>query len=80
MKLPLRVAVRWMLNRVETDYQWYAISGRWNWEPVTRRRQFGAGKPEAGGEEIAVTVDWGQHELVVEGEGAAGASVLFQAR
>lgn len=78
---PAQTAVRWTLNRIDTDYQWYAIDGRWNWEPITRRSQVAQGEAVAEQGEIAVPVDWGQYELVAEArDGAsAAASVLFWA-
>ncbi|WP_225028612.1 alpha-2-macroglobulin family protein [Xinfangfangia pollutisoli] len=60
--------VRWKLNRVETDYQWYQSYGSWSWEPVTYRSPVAEGETVLSGTpvEIAAAVDWGQYELVVE--------------
>ncbi|MDO5705705.1 MAG: alpha-2-macroglobulin family protein [Paracoccus sp. (in: a-proteobacteria)] len=71
----------WSLNRVETDYQWYAIDGNWQWEPITRRTPAGSGKVTlAGGPAaLSVPVDWGQYELVLRGAEGAESSVLFYA-
>ncbi|MFI0397190.1 alpha-2-macroglobulin family protein [Paracoccus sp. p1-h21] len=77
----VQLPVQWVLNRIDTDYQWYALDGRWNWEPVVRRRKIAGGEAVTGQSEIAVPVEWGEYELVVtQAEGqAAPASVLFQA-
>lgn len=78
---PADLAIRWTLNRIETDYQWYALDGQWNWETITRRRLVSQGDARAGGAGIAVPVDWGQYELVAvaaDGQSAA-ASVQFWA-
>jgi alpha-2-macroglobulin len=40
--------VDWVLNRVETSYQWYEIGGNWNYEPVTRRTRVASGTVEIG--------------------------------
>ena len=76
--------VHWVLNRVETQYQWYSLYGSWNWEPVTRRSRIAEGDLTLDGTlpaELAERVDWGRYELVVEGIGAnkAAASVAFDA-
>ncbi|MDN5567241.1 MAG: hypothetical protein L0G27_00570 [Paracoccus sp. (in: a-proteobacteria)] len=78
---PTDLAIRWTLNRIETDYQWYSVGGRWNWETITRRRQIAQGDATAGTGEIAIPVEWGEYELVANGAdgGAGGASVLFWA-
>ena len=73
--------VRWILNRLETRYQWYQNGGSWAWEPITRRIRMGAGEltlwtaPEA----LVQPTEWGQYELVVEQLGApfAASSVTF---
>lgn len=80
---PAPAPLRWVLNRIDTEYQWYALDGQWNWEPITRRKRIDEGVAEPGQTpaEIALQVDWGQYELVVEpasGQGGA-ASVQFYA-
>ncbi|ETX27678.1 alpha-2-macroglobulin family protein [Roseivivax isoporae] len=65
---PEPMRVRWTLNRVETRYQWYELYGTWNWEPVTLRSAVASGEAMLGDDpqRVAVPVDWGSHELVVE--------------
>lgn len=77
---PAPMHVRWALNRIETRYQWYQLDGDWNWEPTTRRVRIAAGEADLGAAAPAVShpVDWGRHELLVEGRDAA-ASVDFHA-
>ncbi|WP_296766591.1 alpha-2-macroglobulin family protein [Sediminimonas sp.] len=60
--------VRWTLNRVETRYQWYRQNGNWNWEPVVSRARVAAGEAmlSTTPQEVAVPVDWGRYELIVE--------------
>ncbi|MFT4014791.1 MAG: alpha-2-macroglobulin family protein [Paracoccus sp. (in: a-proteobacteria)] len=83
---PAAQPVRWVLNRVDTDYQWYSLGGQWNWEATTTRRRIAEGETTAEvatefAAEIAVPVDWGQYELVAEPASGQGgqSSVLFHA-
>ncbi|SNT21871.1 alpha-2-macroglobulin family protein [Tropicimonas sediminicola] len=64
--MPMRV--KWVLNRIETRYQWYSQYGSWDWEPITRRSRVASGDVALGAEpaRVAAPVDWGQYELVVE--------------
>jgi len=66
---PAAMQVHWTLNRVETRYQWYALQGSWNWEPITHRTRVSEGDlalGAAGPAEIAAAVDWGRYELKLE--------------
>ena len=65
---PAPMALRWTVNRVETRYQWYQDYGSWSWEPVTRRVRVATGTLETGTDpaQLAVPVDWGRYELIVE--------------
>ncbi|MTH77602.1 alpha-2-macroglobulin family protein [Paracoccus aestuariivivens] len=65
---PAPAPVRWVLNRIDTDYQWYSLDGQWNWEPVTSRSRIaeGTAEPSETPAEIAAPVEWGQYELVAE--------------
>lgn len=65
---PAPMQVQWVLNRVETRYQWYQLYGDWQWEPITRRTRVASGEAMLGGDPVEVTapVDWGRYELVVE--------------
>ncbi|MBZ4023672.1 PAN domain-containing protein [Rhodobacter sp. TJ_12] len=80
---PVAQPLRWTLNRVETRYQWYAIDGSWNWEPVTHRTRVAEGNGTTGTAAplaISAKVDWGQYELVLEnGAGEVVASYGFDA-
>ena len=80
---PADMQVRWTLNRVETQYQWYELYGDWNWEPTTRRTRIATGEASLSAAPLAVqqSVDWGEYELVVERLGGAyvASSVGFSA-
>jgi len=80
---PAPMTVHWVVNRVETDYQWYALDGGWNWEPVTRRSRVAEGDGQLDGQKplsVSAKVDWGSYEIVVEdANGTAAASMAFDA-
>lgn len=84
---PAPAPLRWVLNRIDTDYQWYAVGGQWNWEAITTRRRVTEGVATPGqsptdiAAEIAVPVEWGQYELVAEPASGQGgqSSVQFHA-
>ncbi|SMG36324.1 alpha-2-macroglobulin family protein [Paracoccus sp. J56] len=60
--------VRWVLNRIDTEYQWYSLGGQWNWEVITSRTRITEGVAEPGESpaEISAPVEWGEYELVAE--------------
>ena len=66
---PMAMKARYTINRINTDYQWYQQGGNWNWEPVTSRQKAGEGEVSLTGQpaEIAVPVEWGEYEILVEG-------------
>lgn len=80
---PQDMQVSWVLSRIERDYQWYQLYGRWSWEPITRRTRVATGTASLidGRASIATPVDWGRYELeVVRSDGAyLSASTLFSA-
>ena len=65
---PEAMPVKWVLTRIDTDYQWYQSYGNWNWEPVVSRSIKAEGEAQLGAQaiEIAAPVEWGQYELRVE--------------
>lgn len=71
----------WVLNRVDTDYQWFALGGDWSYQPITRRARVANGvvQPEDGPATLTVPVDWGSYELVVTGSDGAESSLRFDA-
>lgn len=80
---PMPMTLRYTVSRVETRYQWYQQGGNWNWEPVTSRNRVAEGQVDLATEatEIAVPVQWGEYELIVEGVGdvQAATSTTFYA-
>ena len=78
---PQPARVEWVLNRIDTTYQWYAMGGDWNWEPITRRERVANGALDLAGApgSISAPVDWGSYELVVTGPDGARSSTTFEA-
>src|SRR5690606_38731789 len=68
--------LQWQVDRVETRYQWYAVDGRWYWEPVTERQRIGDGAITTQGEPVRleVPVTWGRYELRVTRSDAGAAA------
>jgi len=81
---PAALAVQWVVNRVETHYQWYSLYGDWAWEATRTRTRIAEGEATlsaAGPTVIAAAVGWGEYELVAEAADGSGvvASVSFNA-
>ncbi|MGR3371937.1 MAG: alpha-2-macroglobulin family protein [Pseudooceanicola nanhaiensis] len=80
---PVGMDVRWRVNRVERQYQWYQQYGQWQWEPYETRSEVASGTATLGAEpvEVAAPVEWGSYEIVVEpvGMDTAGSSSSFHA-
>jgi uncharacterized protein YfaS (alpha-2-macroglobulin family) len=65
--------VEWTVNRLETNYQWYALYGQWNYEVTTTRTRVAGGRADlsaSGPVEVSAPVDWGSYEIVIETTGA----------
>ena len=73
----------WLVDRVETTYQWYSYGSRWYWEPVTQRQRVAEGTVAAreAPATVSVPVTWGRYELRVVhvGQPHISASVSFSA-
>lgn len=80
---PVALPVKWKVNRVQYDYQWYQSYGNWSWEPVVSRSLVAEGEAALGTApvEIAADVTWGSYEIVVERAdgGKAATSMEFYA-
>jgi len=58
----------WQLERIQTDYQWYKVDGRWNYEPVRSRSRVSQGEATVTANEpmmLTMPVEWGRYELTV---------------
>jgi uncharacterized protein YfaS (alpha-2-macroglobulin family) len=80
---PMAMEAKWVLTRIQTDYQWYSQDGSWNWQPLITRTPVAEGmaKLGSGPVEIAGAVEWGEYELSVERTGGqpAATSMTFYA-
>jgi uncharacterized protein YfaS (alpha-2-macroglobulin family) len=60
---------QWVLNRINTRYQWYRSYGNWDYERVETRTRVANGSlsiSDTGAVRIETPVDWGQYELMIE--------------
>ncbi len=58
----------WQLERIRTDFQWYKIDGRWNYEPIRSRSRVAQGETILSADTpatLTMPVEWGQYELTV---------------
>ncbi|WP_161860259.1 alpha-2-macroglobulin family protein [Algicella marina] len=74
----------WVLERIETTYQWYEYDGNWRYDAVTRRSRIGNGTLDIaadGAATLEVPVDWGRYQLTLSSEerGYAVTSMTFDA-
>lgn len=74
----------WKVLAIDYHYDWYKDGDRWTWRrsrTVTKVNEGVLTTPAGGAGEIkAPGLDWGSHELVIEGQGAlanSGASTSF---
>ncbi|WP_062229072.1 alpha-2-macroglobulin family protein [Aureimonas frigidaquae] len=77
-----QTGLRWVLNRIDTEFQWYQSGGQWNYEPIRRSERVADGMldlPADGSGKISAPVGWGRYELLVSGEGVIPASIGFDA-
>jgi uncharacterized protein YfaS (alpha-2-macroglobulin family) len=76
--------VKWTLERIETDYQWYRADGNWRYEPITQERRVDGGTVDTKADSavaISGQVSWGHYRLTVSTEGSSptATSVEFNA-
>ncbi|HEY8246809.1 MAG TPA: alpha-2-macroglobulin [Hyphomicrobium sp.] len=69
----------WVLNRLDTNWQWYRRDGQWNYEAVTLTRKIadGALNATAAGAfpRIEASVDYGRYKLEITSADPSGPSV-----
>lgn len=66
---PQDMQVRWTINRVRTEYQWYSNYGNWYWDPITTRSRVASGEATVTANaplRIGAPVEWGEYEVKVE--------------
>ncbi len=79
-----KAGVKWKLERIESDYQWYRADGRWTYELITNAKRVAGGTVDFTADQpttIEAPTDWGQYRLTVEddGDNPAASSVEFYA-
>lgn len=78
---PQKMQADWVINRVDTRYEWYSLGGQWQWEPVTERQQLTSGTVDLAeaAPTIQTQIEWGSYELVVTTADGSASSVRFYA-
>ena len=75
----------WVLNRLDTNWQWYRRDGQWNYEAVTLTRKIADGTLNATADgalpKIEANVDYGRYKLEIASADPSGpsASTAFNA-
>jgi uncharacterized protein YfaS (alpha-2-macroglobulin family) len=76
-----RKNVAWSLYRIDNQYQWFNVDGRWNFEPVKSSRKLADGVIDIAAEapaKISARVGWGQHRLDVKTAEGETTSFTFE--
>ncbi|MFS8037068.1 alpha-2-macroglobulin [Xanthobacter sp. AM11] len=72
----------WKLSRIETRYQWYRVSGSWDYEPVKIVTRVAEGRLDTiadGPARLSVPTQYGRYRLDIIGDGLPLTSVPFEA-
>jgi uncharacterized protein YfaS (alpha-2-macroglobulin family) len=72
--------LKWELDRVENQFQWYFRDGRWSYESVTYENRAGGGTidtPASGTARIKLPVEAGSYRLDIASATAQGPSTSF---
>ncbi|MEP9355278.1 alpha-2-macroglobulin [Xanthobacter sp. KR7-65] len=81
-KLLAAPGLSWKLSRIETRYQWYRVSGSWDYEPVKIVTRVGEGRLDAtadGPARLTVPTEYGRYRLDISGDGLPLTTVAFEA-
>ncbi|MEF2551788.1 alpha-2-macroglobulin family protein [Aurantimonas sp. A2-1-M11] len=79
-----RGGIDWVLNKVNTRFQWYATGGNWNYEPIRSTERVASGTVDIaadGPAALSLPVEWGEYELALSDPSGAAvpASAIFEA-
>ena len=75
-----RKNVTWSLYKVDNDYQWFNVDGRWNFEPVKSSRKLADGAFDISSDasaKFSARVGWGKHRLDVKSPEGETTSFTF---
>lgn len=73
--------VRWELLKVERNFQWYQVDGRWNYQSVAYTTRVADGRFDLtadGPASIANKIDWGRYRLEVMSEDPDGPATSLE--
>ena len=72
--------VSWSLYKLDNDYQWFNVDGRWNYEPVKSSRKLADGGLDIAADapsKFSARVSWGKHRLDVKSAEGETTSFTF---
>ena len=75
-----RKNVAWSLYKIDNDYQWFNVDGRWNFEPVKSSRKLADGRVDIAADapaKFSARVGWGAHRLDVKSADGEETSFTF---
>jgi uncharacterized protein YfaS (alpha-2-macroglobulin family) len=75
-----RKGVTWALYKIDNDYQWFNVDGRWNFEPIKSSRKLADGTFDIssdGPAKFSAVVGWGRHRLDVKSSEGETTSFTF---
>lgn len=79
-KLVATPNLKWQLSRIETRYQWYKVSGSWDYEPVKTITRVGEGilaTTADGPARLTAPTQYGTYRLDLSGDGLPLTSLTF---
>ncbi len=82
-KLVAKQNLRWTIYRVETRYQWYRVSGSWDYEPVRQTRKIAEGTLNTSAEKpvnISADAPYGRYRLEITSPEANGPAASLHLR
>lgn len=72
--------LKWVLSKVNSNWQWYSLDGSWNYQVVKSRQRVANGEIDIaadGKARIEAAVEWGEYELAVEDPDAQAIPVSY---
>ncbi|MFG1242362.1 alpha-2-macroglobulin [Xanthobacter sp. V7C-4] len=81
-KLLAAPGLSWKLSRIETRYQWYRVSGSWDYEPVKTVTRVAEGRLDTradGPARLSMPTEYGRYRLDIIGDGLPLTSLGFEA-
>lgn len=74
--------LKWQVDKIDYQYQWYGRNGSWSYEPVTFTSKVLDGTvdiPAGAPARVSVPVQWGEYQITVTANDGAASSTTFSA-